>query len=264
MSCNISLIGGFTLGCLDNTGGTAEVYIASYDRSVAFTLDADEVITAMSNSANSFHLFEQPTETATFEEVETTNIQNGTVSYAPTAVIVLNKINPETRNLLRDLAKGRWRVIIKDNNGRYQMIGKNSPAHVSTATSSLGQAVGDLSGRTITFSATAGEPAFFVDEDLLPTILEGQSIAAPASFYPSALAATTATLNWSSVATAETYTVERSVTADFAVAIPVYTGVLLTANVTGLTTATHYWFRIKSNKTGIVTNTYSILELTTP
>lgn len=264
MACNISLTGGFQLGCLDNTGGTAEVYIASYDRSVVFTLDADEVITAMTNSANTFHLFEQAPETATFEEVETTNIQNGTVSYVPTAVIVLNKITPETRNLLRDLAKGYWRVIIKDNNGNYQLIGKNSPAYVSTATSSLGQATGDLSGRTITFTATAGEPAYFVDEALLPNVLEGMSIAAPTSFYPSALAATGATLNWSAVATATGYVVERSTTADFAVAIPVYTGALLTVAVTGLTTATHYYFRVKATRSDILTSTYKVIELTTP
>ncbi len=72
----------------------------------------------------------------------------------------------------------------------------------------------------------------------------------PASLTASNIAATSLTLTWPAVAGATSYTVVRSLTADFASNITIYNGSGVTLNDTGLTASTLYYYRIIANASG--------------
>ena len=260
--CN-PLLTGIDLMCADAGGGIQTIYLAKYvsPTDIAYTKDATEVITAMTNSVNAFYEYKQASEIATFEDNGSTTDANAPASFENTIVLTFTKMTPETRVELKNLAKGFFRAIVADNNGNFKYI--PGPLRMTTSTSSLGKAIADGQPWTITLVSRSIEPSSFIDDQVVADSLNGASIAAPADFYVSALAATTATLNWTAVSGATGYVVERSVDALFTVPIPQYTGALLTANVTGLTTVTQYWFRIRATQTGITTTTYNYLSLKT-
>lgn len=250
--------------CSFSTPGVKQFYIAKYDSNRGYTFDTtDLTITAISNAANAFYSFDQLPEIANYTDTITRNA-NGTVGVEYSLTLVFGNMSPETRNKANLLSGGQWSIISELENGELILIGETSPARIATSTGNSGTASGDSSGYTIAFTGKGKEHAHYLADNVLDTVLVGRSIQAPNDFYASALSATSVTLNWDAVATATGYIVERSLTADFAIITPVYTGALLTTVNPGLTTATHYYFRIKSTKTGITTSTWKVYSITTP
>lgn len=73
-----------------------------------------------------------------------------------------------------------------------------------------------------------------------------------------AIAATTAVVNWAAIDGATDYVLQKATNAGFTTGVTtVYTGALLTATATGLTTATNYWFRAVATGVGFTTSDYS-------
>jgi hypothetical protein len=89
------------------------------------------------------------------------------------------------------------------------------------------------------------------------------NIAAPATFVASAVTSTSMTLTWAAVPTATGYIVERATNAGFTAGLTTqYTGALLTTNVTGLTTATTYYFRVRATLAGSYGTYRTVSQLT--
>ena len=58
---------------------------------------------------------------------------------------------------------GKPKIIVKDNNGNFFLVGKEHGAEVTGGTIVTGGAMGDLSGYTLTFTAMERVPANFID-----------------------------------------------------------------------------------------------------
>jgi hypothetical protein len=157
------LTSGYSLGCRDGIGGIAEVYIGEWNgSSMTYTLGVDSIIGTFSGATVSFYTFQQEIETASFTENGNFSIENGTSFYDSTLVITLHKMDAALRNKILLLGQGKWRIIVKSQNGKYFLMGYQNPVRVSASTPGLGKAYGDLNGAVITFMTKEASPAYEV------------------------------------------------------------------------------------------------------
>jgi hypothetical protein len=156
------LTSGYTLGCRDNIGGIQEVFIGEWNDTMTYTLGVDSIIGTFSGATVSFYTFQQEIETASFTENGVFSIENGTSFYEDTLTITLHKLEASLRNKILILGQGKWRIIIKDQRGKYWLMGYQNPVRVSASTPGVGKAYGDLNGAVITFMGKEPVPAYEV------------------------------------------------------------------------------------------------------
>lgn len=157
------LTNGYTLGCRENIGGIQEVYIGEWNGdSLLYSLTGDSTIGTFSGSTVSFYTFEQEIETGSYTENGVFSTENGTAFYEQTLTITLHKLDAALRNKILLLGQGKWRIIVKSQNGAYYLMGYQNPVRVSAATPGLGKAYGDLNGAVITFMGKEPAPAYLV------------------------------------------------------------------------------------------------------
>lgn len=137
----------------------------------------------------------------------------------------------------------------------------SSPSTVYTGALLTSNATGLTAGTTYYFQVTASGTDKVSSSSSI--IKVSTQLAAPGSFTASAVTATTMTLTWNAVTGASGYLVERATNAGFSTGLTtVYTGTALTTPVTGLTTGTTYYFRVKATSTNF-TGAYSTLTQAT-
>ena len=161
-TCDIT--SGFTLGCRDNTGGIANLYILS--GSITSVTDASEGLISGITGSGEFFKFELFRQTSDFTEAITSTPENGTVFYEQTLNAVFFKLQSSTRNQVKVLAQNpNLKVIVETNNGtvdgvgRYWLLGEDRGMQLLSGTGATGTAFGDLNGYTLTFTGQEPEPA---------------------------------------------------------------------------------------------------------
>lgn len=161
-TCDIT--SGFTLGCRDNTGGIANLYILS--GSIDSVVDASEgLIETISGSGELFQ-FELFRQTSDFSEAITSTPENGTVFYEQSLNAVFFKLQSSTRNQVKVLAQNpNLKIIVETNNGtvdgvgRYWLLGQDRGMQLLSGTGATGTAFGDLNGYSLTFTGQEPNPA---------------------------------------------------------------------------------------------------------
>lgn len=157
MACVIS--SGLTLDlCNSNQGGIQTIYIQNFD-SRTFTKGSGasaSYITAISGATPSFYTFEVPTESSNINSTSTTDRVAGTTVFEQTAEFVIRGINTTTLSKINTLAVGIFRVVVKDNQGKYILLGEERGAtFVANITS--GTKYEDTSNGTLTATAREKE-----------------------------------------------------------------------------------------------------------
>jgi len=162
MSCDIT--SGFTLGCRDNTGGIANLYILS--GSIDSVVDASEGLIETISGSGEFFKFELFRQTSDFTEAITSTPENGTVFYEQTLNAVFFKLQSSTRNQVKVLAQNpNLKVVVETNNGtvdgvgRYWLLGEDRGMQLLSGTGATGTAFGDLNGYSLTFTGQEPNPA---------------------------------------------------------------------------------------------------------
>ncbi len=169
MSCLIT--SGYSLGC-KTMSGIEKVFIGEWnDSSTAFTLGTDNKVTAFTGVTVSFYGFSQPVETASFTAPGEISSENNSYSFSSTLMITLSGMDAALINKIRTLAIGVWRVIVKDKNGKYFIMGINSPVQVSAVESGLGKASTDLHGAVLTFSVKDTFPIYEIDSAVAQSLI---------------------------------------------------------------------------------------------
>ena len=161
-TCDIT--SGFTLGCRDNTGGIANLYILS--GSIDSVVDASEGLIATISGSGEFFKFELFRQTSDFTEAITSTPENGTVFYEQTLNAVFFKLQSSTRNQVKVLAQNpNLKVVVETNNGtvdgvgRYWLLGEDRGMQLLSGTGATGTAFGDLNGYSLTFTGQEPNPA---------------------------------------------------------------------------------------------------------
>jgi hypothetical protein len=161
-TCDIT--SGFTLGCRDNTGGIANLYILS--GSITSVVDASEGLIETISGSGEFFKFELFRQTSDFTEAITSTPENGTVFYEQTLNAVFFKLQSSTRNQVKVLAQNpNLKVVVETNNGtvdgvgRYWLLGEDRGMQLLSGTGATGTAFGDLNGYSLTFTGQEPNPA---------------------------------------------------------------------------------------------------------
>lgn len=117
-----------------------------------------------------FRKYQLVLETASTDEAITGDRKNGTLFFAQTAVIVINKQQVLIRNEIKVLAKNNLVLIAQDNNNTYRMYGRENGLRLQTGDISSGVAWADRNGYTLNLTGFEREPAPFVDESVIATL----------------------------------------------------------------------------------------------
>lgn len=150
---NCQLTNGLALGCRDNTGGVYQFYVSNFTDSMVFGYTASGAINSITGATPSWFTFNQPTSTAEMSQTGAFSTENSTVMTTQNLTFTIAKMNAESLALIRTLELGVFRVVVKDRNGKYLLLGKETGCRVSASTVQSGKAGGDLNGATITLTA---------------------------------------------------------------------------------------------------------------
>lgn len=156
MSCAITQ--GFTLDCRDSVGGIQALYINTVANITAYT-EASGTVSALTKSGV-FYKYELEEENSMAQSVATGNRQNGTVFFAQEITAIFQKLTYQTRDKLVALHKNRLVIVVKDNNGKFWIMGKDRGLMTTTSTGATGTAMGDLNGYTVVFAGNEPEDWF--------------------------------------------------------------------------------------------------------
>ena len=167
MANNCTTLAGITLDCRDNVGGIETVFIENIETSLAVTATAgvaavaDVLIdtVALDATLSSMDIYECVKQTGMLEETGTFSDENGTVFFTSVATAVFNKLDGAKLNELYELAvSAKLLVIVKDNNGKFWLVGNDRGAVATSSTEGTGTAYGDRNGISMSFTGIDNTP----------------------------------------------------------------------------------------------------------
>lgn len=140
--CLVTL-GGIAHDCSANMGGVKEVYIANKADVTAVTITSDVVSTITMAQTKKFKGYYFRKGSASLTSTWTKDASTG-VAYV-TSVLTMNFSKMETakRVEVNALALGRLVVIVRDNNDKYWLLGKDDAVEASAGDGQTGTAMGD-------------------------------------------------------------------------------------------------------------------------
>jgi hypothetical protein len=106
-----------------------------------------------------FKDYVSPKNTSTFTQTINSSVENGNIFYSQVLSLVVSKEVAADVIELREMKKGRLAIIVEDYNGNKFVMGHTRGAEVSGGTIATGQAVGDMNGITMEFTAEEQIPA---------------------------------------------------------------------------------------------------------
>lgn len=175
MACSLSA--GIPLSCRDNTGGIVGVWVMDYNTGLVMGLTGSnsDTIATFTGVTSSAYEIQQDVEVGSFTQAIEVSTENGTSGYNQTLELTIPKLDSNLRNIIKTLVRGKFRVIILDQTGKYWLMGYRNAVRVNAGQADLGKVFTDLNGARLTFSNKESEPAFLVSQSAL------NSIAVPAA-----------------------------------------------------------------------------------
>lgn len=164
------LTAGVATDCRQNSGGLEYAYILDATGQDIVVTEAAGVVSAITVGATAIttlsadmFLFDQVRQTASMTETGTFSDENGTVFFSNVANLIFNKLEATKLQQLKLLAQNsKLLVIVKDNNGKFWMVGNDRGAVATSSTAESGTAFGDRNGFSIEMTGLAPEPMYEV------------------------------------------------------------------------------------------------------
>ena len=141
MSCPLAL--GMSRDCNDAIGGIEEVLISERDNISSYTEAAHEITAITQAAATDFYRYELKKEAGSITSTATIDPVNGTSFYDNVLAFTINKMTAAKTNEIKLMILARLFVIVKDNNGKYWVLGADNFAEGSNLVAQTGQAYGD-------------------------------------------------------------------------------------------------------------------------
>ena len=158
MSCPISL--GMTRDCSDSIGGIAEILISERDNITAFTETNHEITAITQAAATDFYRYELKKEAGSITSTATIDPVGGTSFYDNVLAFTINKLSAAKSNEIKLMILARLFVIVKDNNGKYWVLGADNFAEGSNLVAQTGQAYGDANQYQIEITDKSKYPCY--------------------------------------------------------------------------------------------------------
>lgn len=148
MSCLLSTT--LAWDCRTESGGIRSIYIVEYDASDTVTKASGEISAHSLTGGRAYFRWDLPVETASLVAPIQVSQENGTVAYEATLTLQLNGLDTTKRNELKLAAKTRLRVIIRDNEDNYWMMGAILGANMFDGSQiEIGAGMQDRKGATV-------------------------------------------------------------------------------------------------------------------
>lgn len=167
---NCALTSDYTFGCDVGAGGNKEAYFIEKGNITGYTESSGTITAITKASGKVFRKYQLVLETSSWDEAITGNRQNGTLFYAQTGVVVINKQQVAVRNEIMLLAKNQLVAVVKDNNGAWKLYGRDDGLMLLTGSANTGTAWADRNGYTLNFTGNERELAPFVQESVIATL----------------------------------------------------------------------------------------------
>lgn len=175
MACTIAH--GRLYPCNDSVGGIETIYIVNNETDFFSDLvygaaegELGNNQVTDSNAATAYDVFEYKVEgtTNTLEITGESNLDNATRFYTQNLTVTLPKLDADTEQVIDQMMKTRPRVIVKDYNDNYVLLGAQNGLTVGS-TGATGGAMGDLSGYTLTFEGMETRKQLFLSSSAVPS-----------------------------------------------------------------------------------------------
>lgn len=167
MALNCILDNGYVLDC-NSVGGVEKVWLGTWDGDTTYAFDADNVVTG-ATSAGTVYNFEQDIEFAGLEQAGQFSRENGTVFYESNLSMKFTNLDKDLRNTLVAIGRAPIYAVVKSNAGEYYILGVESAGRATEGVASLGIALGDMNGATLTIQWKSANGAYLLDSAILGT-----------------------------------------------------------------------------------------------
>jgi hypothetical protein len=161
MACGV-LTKGRGLDCNRISGGVKYIYFGVYDEFTApiqttGIVQVDGEITDIEMGTNDLYRYTMPLGASSVTETITGSTENGTIFYAPSVTVILNKLSKEDQNQIKLLGATKVVVFAQLNerlatgNDVIIGLGVSNGMSLNAGTIDSGAAFGDRNGYTLTF-----------------------------------------------------------------------------------------------------------------
>ena len=165
MACDLTR--GRALECKSSIGGLEAVYFINDDEFEPTDITYDgtdtEKITAIAGSQRAFH-YDLKNDACTFTQNITSDRNSGTTFFEQVLELTLPNLTVEDHKELRLLAYANPKIMVRDKNDNFFLMGLKFGADCTGGTAVTGGAMGDMSGYTLTFTAMEPVMANFFDD----------------------------------------------------------------------------------------------------
>ena len=170
MSFTCNLTDGYVLGC-SSIGGVEKVWIGEYVDNVQIAQDACGIITGITTTGLTVYNFQQDIEYAGLTQTGNFSRENGTVYYDSNVSIKLIGLDCNVRNNLVELGRAPLFAVVLSNAGDYYYCGLTSAGRASTAEASVGTALADLNGLSLTINFKSPDGVLLMNGGLVGTTI---------------------------------------------------------------------------------------------
>jgi hypothetical protein len=162
---NCLLSSGWKIGCNKLRSGIRNIYVLKSDYVTGYSINSDtDVITNIyTQSSRPYYSLEIKSQTGEFGEKLVYDEKTGAEYWDQVLVLPLLKSSYLLRNLVIQLLNDKYSIIIRDENGRYWLLGKDFFCKVKDAEGTRGKIAKDFNGTKITFLSREGLPAYEVE-----------------------------------------------------------------------------------------------------
>lgn len=164
MACDISK--GRLEPCKNSVGGLDAVYFVNYDdlpdTNITMDVTDTDLIASVTGSPRAYK-YELKGESSYEESIVSDRTSSGTTHFEGALNLALKKLTVDDHKELKLLIWGRTKIILRDNNQNYFLVGKEHGADVNGGSIVTGAAMGDKSGYDLTFQSMERVPANFID-----------------------------------------------------------------------------------------------------
>ena len=182
MACT-SLTRGRGLDCNRVSGGVKYIYFAVYDQITSFAYDGTfaREIDTIDFGGNDIYKYTVPRGSTTVNDAVTGSTENGTIFYAPSCSLVLNRITKEMQQEMKLLGQTQVVIFAQLNaqltNGHDQIavLGITNGMSMNAGTIDSGAAFGDRNGYTLNFDGLSADP-FAILEDYTTSPFDNSGI----------------------------------------------------------------------------------------
>jgi len=168
MSCDISL--GRLKPCKDSVGGIKNIYFVNFGDfgQIDYNSTDTDVIDSLDGAAagtTDAYKYEVHFSSSFTQNIQSSS-ENGTTAFEQVLEMTLHRLSKEDHKEIKMLAWGHPHVIVEDQNDNFFVAGLVNGMEVTGGTIVTGQALGDLSGYTLTLTGMERVPANFLASDL--------------------------------------------------------------------------------------------------